>query len=161
MPIHDDVPEEYVIRPATLQDSSELARLRWEFSPGETAGTGQTFEGFREDFKRFLREAFTLGAFKVWAVEREGRLIANVYVHRVIRVPRPGQDEDRWGYVTNVYVEPDARGRGVGSALLQTVIAWAREQEYELLLVWPSEEGVTFYERAGFVPSADALELLL
>lgn len=63
--------------------------------------------------------------------------------------------------MTSVYALPEVRNQGIGSLLLRRVIEWAKEQRLELLLLWPSERSVPFYERAGFVRSPDALELHL
>jgi GNAT superfamily N-acetyltransferase len=147
------------IRLATARDAAELARLRWDFSPDEVAASGQSFAEFARDFEQFLHDALHSGDWSIWVAEQEGRLIANIYVHLVQKVPRPGRFGQRYGYVTNVYTEPDVRNAGIGSALLQRVIAWAREQRLELLLVWPSDESVRFYLRAGFIPSPTAMEL--
>ena len=147
------------IRLATARDAAELARLRWDFSPDEVAASGQSFAEFARDFEQFLHDALRSGDWSIWMAEQEGRLIANIYVNLVHKVPRPGRFGQRYGYVTNVYTEPDVRNAGIGSALLQRVIAWAREQRLELLLVWPSDESVRFYLRAGFIPSPTAMEL--
>lgn len=45
---------------------------------------------------------------------------------------------------------PAHRGRGVGTRLLELVIADARERGHEFLIVWPGEEALSFYARAGF-----------
>jgi GNAT superfamily N-acetyltransferase len=97
----------------------------------------------------------------VWVAEREGRLVSQIWVQVIHKVPRPGRFEghNRYGYVTNVYTEPDLRGQGIGGRLLERVVQWAREQRLEFLVVWPSEESVRFYERGGFHASPDALEL--
>ncbi len=149
------------IRQATLADAAELARLRWDFSPDQVAASGQPFAEFAAGFAEFLRAALAGDGWAIWVAERDGRLVANVYVRLVPKVPRPGRFGAVYGYVTNVYVEPDARNQGIGSAMLDTVIAWARERRLEFLIVWPSEESVLFYERAGFRRSPDALELHL
>ena len=49
-------------------------------------------------------------------------------------------------------VLPAYRGQGIGSRLLAQVKAWAREQDLEFLILWPAEESIPFYERAGFAP---------
>jgi GNAT superfamily N-acetyltransferase len=148
------------LRLANFADIAELARLRWDFSPDEIAASGQSFGAFLQGFSEFLARALSSGDWAVWVAEQEGRLVANVWVQIVQKVPRPGRfgGHNRYGYVTNVYAEPETRGRGVGSRLLQCAITWAREQELEFLVVWPSEESVRFYQRAGFQRSADALE---
>jgi GNAT superfamily N-acetyltransferase len=147
------------IRQATARDAAELARLRWDFSPDEVAASGQRFGEFARDFERFLHDALHSGDWSIWVAEQEERLIANIYVHLVKKVPRPGRFGQRYGYVTNVYAEPDVRNAAIGSALLQQMIGWARDQRLELLLVWPSDESLRFYLRAGFIPSPSAMEL--
>jgi len=68
-----------------------------------------------------------------------------------------------WG----VYVVPEARGIGLGSRLLQAVIAYARELpgvlQLELQVVSTNHAAVRSYARAGFVqygriPRADILD---
>ncbi|MBW3554547.1 MAG: GNAT family N-acetyltransferase [Gemmatimonadetes bacterium] len=60
------------------------------------------------------------------------------------------------GYVTNSYVAPSHRDQGLGGRLLGVVIAAARERKHEFLIVWPSDEAVSFYTRAGFQEAAEA-----
>lgn len=149
------------IRRAAEADADELARLRWDFSPDEVAASGRSFEEFRASFREFWASALASGNWTVWVAGQDGRLIANIWMQVIHKVPRPGRGSGhgRYGYVTNVYTEPDLRGHGIGSQLLERALGWAREQELEFLVVWPAEESVPFWERAGFRASPDALEL--
>ena len=61
--------------------------------------------------------------------------------------------------MTTVSTVPECRNQGVGSALMERVKAWSREQDLEELIVWPSERSVPFYERAGFSGENDVMEL--
>jgi GNAT superfamily N-acetyltransferase len=57
----------------------------------------------------------------------------------------------------DVFVEPEARGVGVGEALLTFVFDWAREQDAEAIdsIVLPgNREGKNFFERFGLVARA-------
>ena len=61
-----------------------------------------------------------------------------------------------------MWVDPQARGRGVGRALGHTVIAWARSEGFANLVLWVTEnnrEARGLYERLGFVATGrrDAL----
>lgn len=151
------------LRLATLADGSELARLRWDFSPEEAAGSSQSFEEFRGEFERFLEPALASGNWAVWVAEQEGRLVSQIWVQVIHKAPRPGRfgGHNRYGYMTNVFTVPERRGQGIGGQLLERVIQWAREQELQFLVVWPSEESVRFYERGGFRATSEALELRL
>jgi GNAT superfamily N-acetyltransferase len=77
----------------------------------------------------------------------------------VRKVPKPGELDGRWGYLTNCYVLPEVRNRGVGGSLLAAIKSWAVELRLELLVVWPSDRAYPFYGRAGFTRAPDPLVL--
>jgi GNAT superfamily N-acetyltransferase len=147
------------IRPATGDDADELARLRWDFSPDQVAAGLQEFSAFLADFREFWSGALASGKWTAWVAELDARLIGNVWIERIDKVPRPGRSCNEYSYVTNVYVEAEHRNGGVGAALMRAAIAEARARPSEFLIVWPSEEAVRFYERLGFAAVPDALEL--
>ena len=63
------------------------------------------------------------------------------------------KDRAKTGHVGGMWVEPEARGRGAGQALLDSAIAWARARELDRLELWVTEgngAAVRLYERAGF-----------
>jgi hypothetical protein len=45
--------------------------------------------------------------------------------------------------------------------VLRSVVDWARQEGLESLVVWPSERGVPYYERAGFARGPLGLGLRL
>ena len=63
------------------------------------------------------------------------------------------KERAKTGHVGGMWVEPAARGRGAGGALLDAAIAWARSRGLDRLELWvtkgngPAER---LYERAGF-----------
>jgi ribosomal protein S18 acetylase RimI-like enzyme len=84
--------------------------------------------------------------------ERAARL-AGMGVAR-ITVPSSMSDE-RAVEVSNVYVLPEARGLGVGRALVAGLARWAREQGARRLVLKTysqNEEALRFWEAVGFRP---------
>jgi ribosomal protein S18 acetylase RimI-like enzyme len=66
------------------------------------------------------------------------------------------------GHVAGMWVDPGARGRGAGRALLDAAIAWARSRALDRLELWVTKgngPAVRLYERAGFADTGrrDAL----
>jgi len=156
------------IRGAGPGDAAELARLRWEFRPEAHARQG--FESFARDFEVWLAGALASDWMAAVAEAGDGTLVGCMFLRSVGKVPDPGARDRAWGYVTNAYVAGTHRGQGVGGRLLDLVVAAARERRHELLIVWPNEEALSLYVRAGFREVADVhgrpgdyppLELLL
>ena len=141
------------IRKATIEDGPALAKLRWDFSDQDEA-----FEAFAERFALCWADAVT--SWTVWVAERERGIVSNMWLFPVPKVPRPGQRAKAYGYLTNVYTHPDERNSGIGAAMLERIVAWARDREFEAIYVSPSEESVSFYERCGFAWSKDWMEIV-
>ncbi len=137
------------IRLATEKDGLRLAEMRWAFHSEHEEPVSQTRGEFDQRFREFFADALSSGRWFIWIAEENGEIVSHVYVFVVSKVPRPNETSETWGYITNVFTVPCSRSTGVGSALMDAVANWAMSQKLELLLVWPSEESVMFYERAG------------
>jgi GNAT superfamily N-acetyltransferase len=62
-------------------------------------------------------------------------------------------ERERAGRVGGMWVEPAARRRGVARALLQAVLAWARERGFGRVALWApadSPAALSLYRQAGF-----------
>jgi GNAT superfamily N-acetyltransferase len=149
--------DEAAVRRAGPEDVGELARLRWRFRTEEPEHD-EPWESFARWAVPFFRRALSGDRWAMWLAEAGGRAVGCACVQVVEVVPRPNRPQQRaWGYVTNVYVEPEHRG-GLGKALVGEAVRWAEDQGLETLLVWPSERSVSLYRRAGFAEPADLLE---
>ena len=60
------------------------------------------------------------------------------------------------GHIGRVAVLSDWRGRGVGAALLERLIAVARARGDTRVVLNAQEQAMPFYARFGFVPEGDA-----
>jgi GNAT superfamily N-acetyltransferase len=151
-----------VYRVAGEKDLEALALMRWEFQR-EDRPEPLSCEAwdFVEACALFLQRGLAQRNWAYWVAEAEREIVSHLFVQFVEKVPKPGQLHGRWGYVTNVYTKPNFRNRGIGSELLRRVRSWAEEIGLELLIVWPSERSVPFYERAGFSANSEILELIL
>jgi ribosomal protein S18 acetylase RimI-like enzyme len=82
---------------------------------------------------------------------------------RVVGFVRFGDDPDRAGagdtagYLAALYVQPDAAGHGVGTALLQHALDAMAPREITLWVFEGNERAGALYARAGFRPTGVAL----
>ena len=68
----------------------------------------------------------------------------------------PSSDDDSSAYLISLWVAPQARGLGVGDALIDAVVTWARSEGYTRLLLDAGIENrpaVALYSRKGFKPT--------
>ena len=147
----------FAVRIASQVDADVLADLRVEMDAED--GIAEPL-GFRTAFARwFVTEAHGWTALIADAGERA---IGTLWLTFVSRVPRPTEPiAAPIGHLTNFFVRPDHRNRGVGSALLDRARAMAEDAGAELVLVWPSDRSMPLYERHGFAQPMDLLELRL
>jgi len=141
------------IRPASVRDADQLARLRWDFRI--EGGTPQltTLDEFVQEMRAFVGDLLAEGmAWRVWVAEDADRLVGCVWTQVVERVPHPNlrHGERPIVYVTNMYVVPELRNGGIGRELLDAAVAYARERRASAAILLPSSRSISFYRRAGF-----------
>lgn len=148
-----------VVRRADPADRPELARLRWEWRVGLGEEPSGTAELFASDFAAWAAEnershvAFVAGP--------PGALVGMAWLALLERVPGPQVWTRRSAFVQSVYVEPPARGVGIGLALVRAALDEARARDVQYVTVHPTPASIPMYERAGFAPHANALRCTL
>jgi ribosomal protein S18 acetylase RimI-like enzyme len=147
------------IRRATGADVAELARLRWEFKLEEepAAPDAGARRAFLSECETWLRTRLD-GGWKAWVAEPDGQIVGHVFVSVVERMPSPTGIDAPIGYVTNFYVAPRYRDRGIGAALLEAVNDYAKAAPLCTLVVWPSERSDRLYRRHGYAIGSELLE---
>jgi aminoglycoside 6'-N-acetyltransferase I len=106
-----------LIRPVQPADSEDWERMRqalWPSAPGEHASE------IRQFFHGGLHEPIAV----LLALDDGGHAIG--FAELSIRSHAEGCSTDRVAYLEGWFVEPSARRRGVGAALIQAAEEWAR-----------------------------------
>jgi|SRR5579862_2426332 len=141
---------EAFVRPARAGDIDDLVRMRADFTLEHGSPKLPTNPGYEEECRALLENAIAGDRWQIWVAELDGAVVSHAYVALVDKVPRPIYVPRRIAYLTNVYTQPDLRGRGIGRAVIRRAQEAARDADVELIIVWPSEESVEFYVREGF-----------
>lgn len=84
-----------------------------------------------------------------WIAEADGRAVGSAFV---VRSTTPGVAKLRL-----VYVEPEMRGTGLGQALVEACMSFARGANYRRMRLWTNDVLVParrLYQRLGFVMTA-------
>ncbi len=150
------------IRPCTSSDYPAIAELRWLLKKDHgRAPPDSTKQSFIERYLRHLEVSDKDHRTVHWLSDDGGVIVGVMTVRIVQKEPAPGEASESWGYLTNCFVIPRMRNRGLGTRMLGCITSWASGLGLELLIVWPSEASYPFYRRAGFKGRDDPLELVL
>lgn len=146
------------IRECHSADAAELARLRVDFL--REVGQPQ-HPGFIDVLERWFRDALATPRVRVWVAECDGRIVGTAAANPFERIPNGHNPVGRGWYVINVYVLPEARGRGLAEALMRTLQQAAAEAGVPLLELHATGQGRAVYERLGWTVPPDFMELRL
>ncbi|MEU8918069.1 GNAT family N-acetyltransferase [Streptomyces nigrescens] len=152
---------DFTVRPARPTDARSLAELRWTFKQEDQEGRPAAPARPLEEAERWIRDRLSKGQWLAWVSESGGKICGHVFLCPVERMPDPYGDNAPVGYVTNFYVTPSQRNKGAGSALLEALKQHARSAAFDTLIVWPSEHSSPLWQRSGFQPPEELLELPL
>lgn len=150
--MNSETEQQVTYREATTDDLPALAQLRWEMEM-ERHGDQFSLEVYSAAFDRSMREEMRRGHFRAWLAEADGNAVACVML---IWWPTPPHFENldrKRAFVSSVYTRPDYRRRGIGRALMRTLIATSREMGIQRLILWASDMGRPLYESLGFTAS--------
>jgi GNAT superfamily N-acetyltransferase len=151
----------YRIRLATLDDVDELVRLRLDFlvevgnlKAGDDDG-GELGAAMRE----YLVRKLPAGGFLAWVAESGGAIVATSGVTIFERPPNGANPSGLEAYLSNMYTLPDWRGRGLGTALVATIVAHLKATRVRRVWLHATEQGRPVYAKAGFVHGESDMEL--
>ena len=143
------------IRLARQQDVAQLAELLWLHAAPHEQDI-QCVEAFVSDLRVWwARHDDSHLAFVAGGPE----LVGMAWLALVPRVPRPGSMARFSADIQSVFVLPEHRGRGVGSALIKRATEHALDLGVGRVTVHSGRKAVPVYERLGFASSSQLLEL--
>jgi GNAT superfamily N-acetyltransferase len=153
-------PVSYVIRPAKMEDAPGLARLL------RGIGYLQAFENETEEaslarIRRHLGLNFADDSHTLLVAARDdGRMLGFTAVHWLAYLILAAPE----GYISELFVEVDARGQGLGGRLLQAVEVEARRRGCGRLSLLNMRERESylrgFYIKHGWVERPEAANMV-
>jgi DNA-binding MarR family transcriptional regulator/N-acetylglutamate synthase-like GNAT family acetyltransferase len=139
----DTAESPYSLRPLRIGDIGWIIR-RQGLLYAEEYGWDVTYEGLVAEILGSFVKQFDPASESAWVAERNGAIVGSVFLVR---------ESATVARLRLLYVEPNARGLGIGRRLVAACIAFAREKGYKTLTLWTNDILVSarrIYQAAGF-----------
>lgn len=148
------------IRCATTDDVARLAQLRYDFRSNLSTALEEETR-FIARCQVWMAERLSDRHWRCWVAEDGGRLLGNVWIQLIEKIPAPTGEPEEHAYLTNFFVVDTERGCGIGSKLLSNALEWTARRQVHAVFLWPTIRTRPFYERHGFLADGDVMQLLL
>ena len=149
----------YKIRQATREDIPDLARLRYLFR-SSLAAPNEDEGAFVLRCESWMTARLGDGRWFCWVAEGPDGLLGNVWIQLVEKIPTPTDEPEEHAYLTNFFVQNEARGGGIGSHMMSQLLDWSAGRRVHAIFLWPTDRTRALYERHGFRADGDTMQLL-
>ena len=133
----------YILRPLQVGDIGWITRRQGMLYTEEYGWDG-TYEGLVAEILGEFVKKFDPQWERAWIAERAGEVVGSVFIVR--KSPEVAK-------LRLLYVEPSARGLGIGARLVDECVAFSRAKGYKTLTLWTNDilgAARRIYQAAGF-----------
>jgi GNAT superfamily N-acetyltransferase len=151
-------PASLAIRRATVADAARLAALRYQFR-SELGVAVEDERAFISRLTAWLNARIGQPQWAAWvASDAADQIYGHIFAQFVEKIPNPVVEAETIVYMTNVYVVPPLRNRGLGARLLAAALDDCDRADIDTIILWPSTRSESLYRRHGFAQPTALLE---
>lgn len=142
---------------ATSEDIELLVSERLKFV--EVDESCSEYKLIKDNCYAYFSEALKCGSCDVILAENDGKCVGTGIIFYYNSVPSTFNITGKNAYVTSMYVAPECRRNGIGSAILSKLLEKAESKGYEIIMLNASELGKPMYQKFGFADSKNGMIL--
>lgn len=134
-------------RKSNLDDIESLIDLRKKQLVDEGLDPSTDID---DDLRSFFEKGINDGSIVEWVAEVDGKIVATGAVMFMIFPPNYVNKSGVRAYITNMYTEPEYRGRGIASKMIDILVKEAKDRDAGITWLMASDMGMPVYSKCGF-----------
>lgn len=143
------------VRPVVPADLDLICRHRHEMFHASGRGADD-LAPMDAAFRPWLAPRLERGDYFGWIIEADGAPVAGLGMMIIDWPPHPSHPtQGARGYILNVFVEPDQRGRGLAKQLMDLAVDEGRRRGLDYMILHATQMGRPLYERLGWAQTAE------
>lgn len=147
--------QQIVYREATLEDLDFLVAERLRFI--KVGPEDERYEPIRDNCRAFFLDGLSNGTCCAVLAQEDDTCIGTTIAFLYLSVPSGRNHTGRNAYITSVFVEETYRRRGIASAMVERIVAWAQAKGCVNIMLTATDMGKPLYEKLGFVQTPGAM----
>lgn len=145
------LPDGFTLRPASTEDLEILVGHRRAMFLDMGYEDEAVLDSMSRRFREWLMKQMSAGNYLAWLVMApDGSIAAGTGLWLMDWPPHMIGTSERRGNILNVYTSANFRKRGLARSLMETVLAWCRENRIDTVILHASPAGRGLYESMGF-----------
>ncbi|WP_175639155.1 GNAT family N-acetyltransferase [Metabacillus schmidteae] len=138
-----------MIRAATLLDIHCITILKQKMFK-EVGMEGLLKGNFVEEVEKTYKELYDLSKATHYVIEHNNKIIACAGAFIKEDIPYCFYKEDKYGFIGDVYVDPEYRNQGYARRLTNEVLKWFSKREIHTIRLLASDNAKSLYKSIGF-----------
>lgn len=107
-------------------------------------------------FRDWLQPRLADGRYFGWVLEQDGAAFAGLGMMEIDWPPHPSHPQsDKRGYILNVFVESDFRGRGFAKRLMAEATSEAQRRGLQFIILHATKQARPLYEGLGWQDTSE------
>jgi GNAT superfamily N-acetyltransferase len=121
----------------------------------------EAFKTMERNSREFFKRGFANGSYRGWFVETaEKQIVAGGGVVILDYQPSVFNPMPTRPLVVNMYTAPEYRRQGLAREIMNTIMAWCKDEGFGCIVLHASVHGRHLYETLGFKPTNEMRILL-
>jgi GNAT superfamily N-acetyltransferase len=148
------LPEGFTVRRADVTDIDMLVAQRHAMFRDVHHSEEALLNSMSANFRAWALQHMNAGDYLAWLAEaRDGTIAAGAALWMMDWPPHVIGKSSRRGNIVNVYTRDKFRRLGLARQMMETVLAWCRENGVDIVILHASPFGRGLYESMGFKPT--------